>query len=94
MKDKTKSKTVNRQSSIRYSFPTVSKCPRCGGIQTRATSTQGNVQYRKCQAPICRWRYTVIGTKVNKALPIEKQKTKIENELKENSNVETTPTEP
>ena len=89
MKDKTKSKTVNRQSSIRYSFPTVSKCPRCGGTQTRAVSTQGNVQYRKCQAPVCRWRYTVIGTKVNKALPIAEcqlpiEKQKIKNELTTN----------
>ena len=86
---KTKSSIENRQSKIRYSFPTVSKCPRCGGTQTRATSTQGKVQYRKCLAPVCRWRYTVIGTKVNKTLPIAEcqlpiEKQKIKNELTTN----------
>lgn len=63
-KAKTKASTGNRKSKIRYSFPTVSICPRCGGTQTRAVSTQMNVQYRVCQAPICRHRYTVIGSEV------------------------------
>ena len=76
MEDKKKSSIENRKSKIRYSFPTVSKCPRCGGTQTRATSTQGKVQYRKCLAPICGKRYNVIGTKIKNR--------------KENSNVETT----
>jgi hypothetical protein len=47
-----------------FSFPTVSLCPRCKGSQTRAVSTQGKIQYRVCQAPICRHRYTVTGTPV------------------------------
>jgi hypothetical protein len=47
-----------------YSFPTVSACPRCRGTQTRATSTQGKIQYRKCLAPVCQKTYTVIGQKV------------------------------
>jgi hypothetical protein len=49
----------------RYSFPTVSLCPRCRGAQTRATSTQKNVQYRICLAAICRKRYHVMGTKIS-----------------------------
>lgn len=57
----------NRKSKIKYAFPTVSACPRCRGTQTRAVSTQGRVQYRKCMAPVCQKRYTVIGTKVIKA---------------------------
>jgi len=55
-----KKKTKER----RYSFPTVSRCPRCGVTQTRATSTQGRVQYRKCLAPICGKSYTVFGEEV------------------------------
>ena len=47
-----------------YAFPTKSQCRRCRGTQTRAVSTQGKVQYRKCMSPICQHRYTVIGTKV------------------------------
>lgn len=49
---------------VRWSFPTRSKCPRCGGFYTRATSTQGNVQYRKCMIPICQKRYSVLGKKI------------------------------
>jgi len=44
-----------------WAFPTVVRCPRCRGIQTRATSTQGKVQYRQCQAPICQHRFSVRG---------------------------------
>lgn len=73
---------MSKTKKQKYSFPTVSQCPRCRGTQTRAVSTQGKVQYRKCMAPVCRWRYTVIGTKVNKTLPIEKQE--IKNELTTN----------
>jgi hypothetical protein len=65
MNDK-KSKNENRKPEIRYSFPTVSSCPRCRGTATRATSTQGRVQYRKCMAPVCQKRYTVIGTEIKK----------------------------
>ena len=47
-----------------FSFGTKSRCPRCGGTSTRATSTQGRIQYRQCMAPICQKRYTVIGKKI------------------------------
>ena len=62
MEDKKKLITQNsKPKTKRWSFPTVSTCPRCRGTQTRAVSTQGKVQYRKCLAPICQKRYTVIG---------------------------------
>jgi len=47
-----------------YSFPTRSRCPRCGTENTRGYCTRGMVQYRKCLAPICRCRYAVTGVKV------------------------------
>lgn len=47
-----------------FSFPSKSACPRCGATDTIATSTQTNIQYRKCQRPICRYTYKVIGDKV------------------------------
>lgn len=28
-------------------------CDRCGQYNSVATSTQGNIQYRKCKTPIC-----------------------------------------
>ena len=55
-----------RSRKQRWSFPTVSRCPRCGGTQTQAYSTQGKVQYRKCLAPVCQKRYSAMGTKVKK----------------------------
>jgi len=44
-----------------YVFPTRVHCPRCGSLQTRRYSQDGIVQYRQCQAPICRWRFKIIG---------------------------------
>ena len=46
----------------KYSFPSKSRCPRCHGTGTRATSTQGDVQYRECKVAVCRRKYTVRGT--------------------------------
>jgi hypothetical protein len=48
----------------RFSFPTVSACPRCRGTQTRAISTQGNRQYRVCCAPVCQFHFCVKGAPV------------------------------
>jgi transcription elongation factor Elf1 len=45
-----------------YSFPTRSRCPECHDLRTRASSTQGQVQYRVCG--ICGHRYTAGGTRV------------------------------
>jgi hypothetical protein len=58
---KTKTKAKRQR---RWSFPTASACRRCGSTDTRAYSTQGKVQYRKCLRAICRHRYTVIGTAI------------------------------
>jgi len=50
----------------KWAFPTVSKCPRCGTTETKATHTDGKTgtQYRQCQRAICRYNYSVKGTKV------------------------------
>jgi len=49
-----------------WSFPTVSKCPRCGTTDTRCERTDSKMgwQYRLCQRAICRHRYRVQGVKV------------------------------
>ena len=47
-----------------YAFPTRSRCPRCRAVDTLATSTQQNVQYRQCQRAVCRYRYAVRGVEV------------------------------
>lgn len=47
-----------------YVFDRGRQCPRCRGWDTVATSTQGNVQYRRCRAPICQHRYAVVGRPV------------------------------
>ena len=48
----------------KFSFPTRVRCPRCRSLQTRATSTQGQIQYRECQMPVCRKRFSVRGEPV------------------------------
>lgn len=37
---------------VKYWFDT--HCTRCGSVDTVAVSTQGNIQYRKCRAAVCR----------------------------------------
>lgn len=50
-----------------YEFPAAGKqCPRCQSWDTKAASTQGNVQYRQCQRGICRHRYPVMGQAMDK----------------------------
>ena len=44
-----------------YSFPTRSRCPRCGSSQTRALSSQEQIQYRVCIIPTCRHHYKAAG---------------------------------
>lgn len=44
-----------------YSFPSRSRCPRCRSINTKAVGKHGHTQYRVCQQPICRRRYSVKG---------------------------------
>lgn len=50
-----------------YSFPTKSRCPFCGSLNTVAENTKGGVQYRKCKD--CeevgkKCKYTVRGTRI------------------------------
>ena len=59
--EKTKKTKKTRAAEPEYAFPSRSRCPRCQASDTRAVSTQGNVQYRQCIRPICRQRYKVIG---------------------------------
>ena len=47
-----------------FAFPSRSRCPRCGTVDTVALSTQGDVQYRRCLRAICRKRYAVRGERV------------------------------
>lgn len=44
-----------------WAFPSRSRCPRCGSIQTKAYRVEGGVQYRECQNAVCRRRYRVDG---------------------------------
>jgi len=45
-----------------WSFPTRSRCPACGSVDTRADTTRGAIQYRKCRA--CGHRYHERGSRV------------------------------
>ena len=47
-----------------FAFLTKYRCPRCGATDTLATSTKGDVQYRKCQRPVCRFKFSVRGTEI------------------------------
>lgn len=44
-----------------YKFWNKSRCPRCGGLDTEAYATQGEIQSRVCRAPTCRNRFKVHG---------------------------------
>jgi hypothetical protein len=61
-----KSKPETKKKQKQWSFPTVSKCPRCGTTDTICARTDPKMgwQYRKCQRAICRHRYRVQGVKV------------------------------
>lgn len=58
---KRKKSKKNRQ---KFTFPKQPRCPRCNYVQTRAVSTQGQNQYRRCLNAICRNRFTVVGVPV------------------------------
>lgn len=49
-----------------YAFPSKCLCPRCGTVENHATSTQRQIQYRQCQRPICRHRWSVLGQRIDK----------------------------
>jgi len=46
---------------VEYSFPTKSRCPRCGSTNTTRTSSYNATQYRQCRMPVCRHRFSVKG---------------------------------
>ena len=46
---------------VEYSFPTKSRCPRCGSTNTTRTSSYNATQYRQCRMPVCRYRFPVKG---------------------------------
>lgn len=58
--------TSNKKRKKEWSFPTVSKCPRCGTTDTicKRTDIKMGWQYRQCQRAICRHRYRVQGVKM------------------------------
>ncbi len=68
--DGTKAKLVKRllgeggEAGDQYAFGTKVRCQRCGSLSTRAYATKENVQYRICQAAICRQRFVVRGEKI------------------------------
>jgi len=57
---------VETRGQKKWSFPTVSRCQRCGSTDTicRNTNIITGTQYRQCQRAICRYNYSVKGTKV------------------------------
>lgn len=58
--------TETEKPQRQWSFPTASKCPRCGATDTKATHTDNKIgrQYRQCQRGICRKNYSVDGEKI------------------------------
>jgi len=59
-------KDVTRHRERTWSFPTVTRCPRCGSTDTicRRTDVQKGVQYRKCRMAVCHYNFCVRGKKV------------------------------
>lgn len=66
MVDPAKSEKAKPKRQRRWSFETVSKCPRCGSTDTvvRRTDSKKGRQYRLCQRAICRYRYSVTGKRI------------------------------
>jgi len=63
-KKKAKKPGRNRKAdSLRWSFPSVVKCPRCGANDTRAYSyyLEKGRQYRHCIRGVCRHKFSVTG---------------------------------
>lgn len=55
------------KKEIVWAFPSKSRCPRCGRVDTKAYSVggvNGNIQYRRCLNPVCRHTYKEIGKAV------------------------------
>ncbi len=53
-----------KEEQRKFRFQKQPRCPRCNYVITRAVSTQGQNQYRRCLNAICRKRFTVVGVLV------------------------------
>ena len=71
--DGTKGKLIRRllgeggevgEAGDQYAFATKARCPRCKSLNTRAYSTNGDVQYRECLMAVCRHRFVARGEKI------------------------------
>ena len=60
----TESVEAAEKEEVKYAFPSKSRCPRCGVLDTVAYTTRGPIQYRQCQRAVCRRKYSVTGTPV------------------------------
>jgi len=47
-----------------FAFPSKVRCPECKEINSKATSTQGQIQYRQCLVAYCGHTWKEIGTKI------------------------------
>lgn len=61
---RTPAESKESNPSGKVEFPRHVNCPRCRADDTRATSTQGLIQYRECTRSICRERFKVTGNTV------------------------------
>ena len=70
MSKKQKSKMANQKSERRWSFPTLSLCPRCksGDTVCRRTDTKKGIQYRQCRNAVCRIAYPQHGTDMSQKM--------------------------
>jgi hypothetical protein len=60
--EKAQGATMSRKKKDpEYVFPKNAICPRCKTTDNYVTSTQGQIQYRKCRRGICRERFSVGG---------------------------------
>ena len=50
------------QEPPQWAFPTKSRCPDCGSLDTEQTSTQAPCQYRQCRR--CGRTYKVMGWRI------------------------------
>ena len=63
-KKKKKAAIKPEKTGKQYAFPRGIRCPRCKANDTLQTSTQENIQYRRCQRAVCRHPFKVIGKEI------------------------------
>lgn len=59
VKQKKRKQVIPAQDPERvvYAWPSRSRCPRCGSLDTERYSQDGATQYRRCRVPVCRETY-------------------------------------